>query len=234
MIDTIFIFAAGLGTRMVELTENSPKPLLEISGKTLLEYNLELALGFPFKRIIINTHYFPEKIVDFVKKFQATHNNLPEIIIIHEPVLLETGGAIKNASKILDLDSPIFTLNSDVIIKTNQNVFEAMIEFRDDDKMDFLLLLQDYNNAIGYKGAGDFDLGQDNELIGKTIETTLQYIYSGLSIIKPNLIAKNDNMIFSLKEYYTDSNKAYGLAINDSRWYHASSPKDIEEIERHI
>ena len=61
-IDTIMLFAAGFGSRMKHLTENSPKSLIPVLGKPILHYALDLCKTFPFKKIVINTHYLPEKI----------------------------------------------------------------------------------------------------------------------------------------------------------------------------
>ena len=96
-IDTIMIFAAGYGKRMQHLRTASPKPLIPILGTPILHYVLHLALTHPFKRIVINTHYCHQQIVDSINEFKIQHVVNAEIILIHEPHLLETGGEIENA-----------------------------------------------------------------------------------------------------------------------------------------
>jgi MurNAc alpha-1-phosphate uridylyltransferase len=224
------IFVAGRGSRMNHITETVPKSLIPILGRPILYYVLELTLTYPFKKIIINTHYLHEQIRLSIEEFKKTHINIPEIIIIYEPILLETGGAIKNAKELLG-DNPIFTLNSDVIIKPNENLFKTMILKWDASKMDFLLLLQDFDKAVGYKGNGDFELLNDGRLYRPSMRNHYSYMYAGLQILKPNLISQNPSQIFSLREYYFNNNNVYGAVIADYKWYHATRPEDIIDIE---
>ena len=232
MIDTLMIFAAGRGTRMRQLTVDKPKSLIEIQKKSILHHTLELSLTYPFKRIVINSHYLHEQIRASINDFKEEHNRIkiPEIIEIFEPELLETGGAIKNAADILG-ENPIFTLNSDVIIKAEENVFQHLISKWEPLKMDFLLLLQSYEKAIGYKGKGDFNV-DDSGKVTRSINTEhYNYMYAGLAILKPKLIKQNPKTIFSLQDYYLNGKQVYGHPIEHCKWYHVSSPENIIEIE---
>ena len=201
-IDTIMLFAAGLGSRMRHLTENSPKSLIPVLGKPILHHALDLCKTYPFKKIVINTHYLRKQVEASLKQYRLANPDSAEIVTIYEEELLETGGAIKNAKEILG-DKPIFTLNTDTILRANYNIFKDMIKEWDPEKMDFLLLLQPYDKAVGYTGLhGDFET-----------------------------IAKNPLKVFSLKEYYLNSDKIFGIKAKDARWYHASRPEDLVEIE---
>lgn len=237
------IFAAGRGTRMGHLTQKKPKSLLEIAGKPILHYSLELALTYSFKKIIINTHYFAEQVVASVKEFVELIPKtvtVPEIVIIHEPILLETGGAIKNAINILG-DKPIFTLASDVIISSKTNLFEHVLSAWKPDHMDFLLMLQETENSIGYVGQGDFDLDIDGRLVRQdTVASAVsfaskpyKYMYTSLQILKPGLIAQNPSKIFPVRDYYFNNQAAYGVkSPQGCRWYHANSPEDIRLLRK--
>ena len=230
MIDTIMLFAAGFGNRMRHLTENNPKTLITVLGKSMLHNALELCRSYKFKRIVINTHYLHTQIVKSVKDFQVLNPSFPEIVIIYEEELLETGGAIKNAIKLLGMQ-PIFTLNTDIILKSDRNIFEYMIKNWKPEIMDFLLLMQNYNKAVGYSGHGDFDLGLTGKLSRPDKEENYDFMYAGLSILKPKVVAKHPLTIFSLKEYYLNSDKVRGVEAKNVRWYHASSPEDLINIE---
>lgn len=230
MIDTIMLFAAGLGNRMRHLTENSPKTLIPILGKPILHHALELCKSYPFKKIVINTHYLNEQVEQSIKDFQEANPNFPEIVIIYEEELLETGGAIKNAYKILGKE-PVFTLNTDIVLQAEYNIFDFMLETWDKDKMDFLLLMQPYKNSVGYTGYGDFDLDTARKLVRPDKQENYEYMYAGLQILKPEKVAKHPLRIFSLREYYLNSDKVIGLAAHDARWYHATKPEDIINIE---
>jgi MurNAc alpha-1-phosphate uridylyltransferase len=230
MIDTIMLFAAGFGNRMRHLTENSPKTLIPILGKPILHHALELCKSYPFKKIVINTHYLHAKIVESIEEFKEQNPNFPEIIVIYEEELLETGGAIKNAIEILG-DKPIFTLNTDIVIQSENNLFSYMENKWNTDKMDFLLLMQPYKNAVGYAGHGDFDLDDKGRLHRPDKIENYEYMYAGLQILKPLKVAKHPLRIFSLREYYLNSQKVIGLRAKNVRWYHATTPEDLISIE---
>lgn len=227
------LFAAGLGTRMGYLTKDTPKSLLKIHGKPILHYALDLCASYPFKKIVINTHYFPEAIEAFLKEYKDHNPACPQIITIHEEVLLETGGAIKNAIKIFG-NKPIFTLNTDVILQVNYNVFEDMMDKWDPKKMDFLILLQPTDKAIGYTGLGDFQIDAEGNLSRPEIKGSYDFMYAGLVLLKPDLIAQNPLIKFSLKDYYLKLDRVHGVQAKNARWYHATSPDDLAEIEREL
>ena len=231
MIDTIMLFAAGLGNRMRHLTENNPKTLIPILGKPMLHYALELCKFYPFRQVVINTHYLHDQICESIECFKKLNPDFPEIIIIYEEELLETGGAIKNAKDQLG-DNPIFTLNTDIVLKADYNIFTDMIERWDPNIMDFLLLMQKYDSAVGYTGHGDFDLFADGRLSRADKKDNYDYMYAGLQILKPLKIAKHPLKVFSLREYYLNSDMVRGTAAKDStRWYHATTPDDLINIE---
>jgi NDP-sugar pyrophosphorylase family protein len=86
----VLILAAGLGTRMEELTKDLPKPLLLVQGKPLFEYALDLIQPLPTNKIYVNTHYHLQNLFEsYIKK------NYENIQISWEPEILGTGGGIK-------------------------------------------------------------------------------------------------------------------------------------------
>ncbi|MDC0865044.1 nucleotidyltransferase family protein [Rickettsiaceae bacterium] len=230
IIDTIMLFAAGLGNRMRHLTENSPKTLIPILDKPILHYALELCASYPFKKIVINTHYMHEKINESIEEFKLIHPDFPEIVIIYEEELLETGGGVKNAINELG-DKPIFTLNTDIVLKSKENIFEYMLSKWSPERMDFLLLMQQYEKSVGYSGRGDFDLDSNGGLIRPDKEENYQYVYTGLQILKPERIARHPLKIFSLREYYLNSERVIGIESKGIKWYHVTNPEDIVNVE---
>ena len=231
MIDTIMIFAAGRGSRMESLTKNTPKTLLKICDKPILYYILELVATYPFKKIVINTHYLHEQVDKAIAEFRAMHPLSAEIILIYQDEMLENGGAVKNAEKYFD-DKSIFTLNGDVIIKAKQNIFEALQSNWQPEDMDFLLLLQDMEQAVGYKGHGDFEIDTNGKLSRPKQDHNYSFMYTGLNILKPTLIKTNEQRKFSLKDYYVDPLiRLYGKVLDESKWYHANQPRDLKDIE---
>ena len=104
--------------------------------------------------------------------------NFSDVTTIYEEELLETGGAIKNTKEILG-NKPIFTLNTDTILRANYNMFKDMIKEWNPEKMDFLLLLQPYDRAVGYTGRhGYFEMDRYSRLSRPDIEGNYSCMYT--------------------------------------------------------
>ena len=89
------ILAAGLGTRLRPLTDDRPKALVTVAGRTLLEMTLSRLRSFGVREVIVNAHHFAEQIVDYL---EANHNFGMRIEVSREEVLLDTGGGLKKAA----------------------------------------------------------------------------------------------------------------------------------------
>src|ERR1700724_4309154 len=88
------ILAAGLGTRLRPLTNDRPKALVEVAGRTLLEITLSRLRAFGIHDVIVNAHHFADKVISFL----ADHENFGmHIEVSREDVLLDTGGGLKKA-----------------------------------------------------------------------------------------------------------------------------------------
>jgi len=111
------ILAAGLGTRLRPLTDNRPKALVELSGRTLLEITLSRLRTFGIREVIVNVHHFADMVIDYLN----SNNNFGMLIeISREEVLLDTGGGLKKAAWFFledtaRLDEPFLLHNVDVI-----------------------------------------------------------------------------------------------------------------------
>ncbi|MGB8988586.1 MAG: nucleotidyltransferase family protein [Candidatus Sulfotelmatobacter sp.] len=97
------ILAAGLGTRLRPLTNDRPKALVEVGGRTLLEITLARLRTFGVREVIVNVHHFADMVVDYLK---ARNNFGMRIEISREDELLDTGGGLKEAAWFLLEDSP--------------------------------------------------------------------------------------------------------------------------------
>ncbi len=140
------ILAAGLGTRLRPLTDNRPKALAEISGRTLLEITLSRLRGFGIREVIINVHHFAGMILDYLK----AHDNFGmRIEVSREDVLLDTGGGLKKAawffladprrSHSSQMDEPFLLHNVDVISTID---IPRMVQFHRDNRAVATLAVQ--------------------------------------------------------------------------------------------
>jgi len=122
------VLAAGLGTRLRPLTDDRPKALVELSGRTLLEITLSRLRTFGVTEVIINVHHFADQVIAYLK----SHNNFGmRIEISREEVLLDTGGGLKKAAWFFledpkNLDEPFLLHNVDVISTID---LRAMLQF---------------------------------------------------------------------------------------------------------
>lgn len=176
-IKEIMIFAAGLGSRMLSITENTPKPLLTINNKPIIEYVLDsIAISNQnIEKVVINTFYLKEKIISYID--QIKNNYKFEVIMSIENEKLEVGGGLKFASKYFTQDI-IFTLNADSFV-FGLDVLSLLQTSWDANFMDCLMFCTKTDNVIG-QIACDFSLEYKNasELVSEydaTSELKLEY-----------------------------------------------------------
>ena len=139
-ITQAFIFCAGRGERMRPLTDSTPKPLLEVKNKKILDYILEkLQKISSLEKIIINAFY----LADEIEKHIISLNN-PKIILSREVEKVETGGGLVYALDKIDVDKPLLTLNGDVLWRDQNNFsdIDFLSENFDINSHDFLLGLK--------------------------------------------------------------------------------------------
>lgn len=213
------LFAAGLGTRMRPLTDDRPKPLIEVDGKPLVDHALDLVAPLNLPRVVVNTHYRGDML--------ARHLGGRDIRISHEsPEVLETGGGLKQALPLLG-PGPVFTLNTDAVWR-GPNPLQALRAAWDGEKMDALLLCVPKAHAHGHKGNGDFLIDT-----GGRLSRGPGLIYSGLQIVKPDGLSEIDDRVFSMWDLWRPmlaAGRMYGLAF-DGHWCDVGYPGAIAIAE---
>jgi NDP-sugar pyrophosphorylase family protein len=105
------VFAAGVGTRLRPLTDNVPKALIDVGGRPLLQLVLGRLMRFGVDSAVVNVHHEPDQIEAFLNSGRIP---IP-VAISREPVLLDTGGGLKNAAPLLAGSEPFFIHNVDVL-----------------------------------------------------------------------------------------------------------------------
>jgi len=111
LISQAFVLGAGLGTRLKRLTLALPKPLIPVAGKPLITYAFDHLLGAGVERIVVNTHHCAE---GYGRAFPEGRYCDASLTFRHEPVLLETGGGIKNVEELLG-GAPFLVYNGDIL-----------------------------------------------------------------------------------------------------------------------
>jgi N-acetyl-alpha-D-muramate 1-phosphate uridylyltransferase len=113
------IFAAGLGTRFKPWTEHHPKALAIVSGKSLLQRNVEYLQQYGITDVVVNVHHFPDQIIEAVEKNKGWGSNI--VISDERNEVLETGGGLLKAKHLLEGDEPFVTINVDILTDLNLN-----------------------------------------------------------------------------------------------------------------
>tara|TARA_Y100000590_G_scaffold466161_1_gene640665 strand:+ start:193 stop:894 length:702 start_codon:yes stop_codon:yes gene_type:complete len=210
------ILSAGFGKRLLPLTTNIPKPLIEVNSISLLSNSINFLLKIGCKKIVINTHFKHELILKFINKNFKNEN----ILISYEDEILDTAGGVKKALPLFD-DESILITNSDVFwIKNNEEDIINFInnyQYRDECK----LLLVNKNNTRGIiNKTGDFTL--KNNLLSRWKKGEQILYYSGLQIINLEILNRYKKNKFSFNLVWDDqisSNNLRGIVMN-SKLYH--------------
>lgn len=217
------IFAAGFGTRMGALTRNTPKPLIRVAGRALIDHALDVARGAGAKKIVINLHYLGEQI--------AAHLAGQDVEFSWETSqILETGGGLREALPRLGA-GPVLLLNSDAVW-TGQNPLTQLMTAWDSAKMDALLLLTPRAQALGHTGAGDFHLAADGRIARAGGQSAP--IYLGAQIVNPTLLNAFAERAFSLGKVWDaaiDKDRAYGM-MHQGGWCDVGTPQGIAMAEK--
>jgi MurNAc alpha-1-phosphate uridylyltransferase len=225
------IMGAGLGTRMRPLTDDRPKPLVMVGGKTLIDHSLDRLVAAGVSLVVVNLHYKAAMLQAHLAKRRDV-----EIIFSDETEkLLDTGGGVAKAMPYFG-DRSFFVLNSDSIwIENGAPVLSAMLAAWDETRMDGLLLLADMKTALGYEGTGDFALKKDGHLIRarEAQNGDAVYAYPGVQIAQPHLFADAPQGAFSTNIMWDRAIAQGRLAgtVMDGTWIHVGTPEARDEAE---
>lgn len=225
------ILAAGLGKRMKPLTNDRPKPLIDVRGKAMLGHTLDAIAHAGIKHTVINKHHFSKQIDAYIDKRRDWR---PIVTFSDESdELLDSGGGVKKALPMLG-DKPFFILNSDMIWKNNgQDALHRLATAWNDD-MDVLLLLINHDDAYGHEGPGDFFMDDENRLTFRGDAPKSDYFYGGILIIRPECFDGVDEKIFSLRKIFRTAaanGRLFGLP-HEGSWYHVGTPNSVHETEQ--
>ena len=226
------VLAAGYGKRMRPLSATTPKPLISVAGKALLDHCLDGLAACCVETAIVNVHYLADLI-----EAHLSHRQSPHIIIADERAeLLDTGGGIARALPHLS-EEPFFLRNSDSFwLEGVRPNLQWLTNGWDDDRMDALLLLAATDNSTGYAGSGDFNLDKDGRLSRRLERAVAPFVYAGAAILHPRFFTDAPDGAFSLNLLFDraiDQQRLYGVRL-DGLWINVESPEAITLAETAI
>ena len=218
--------AAGHGTRMRPLTDDRPKALVEIGGRALIDHMLDRLVATGVTRAVVNVHAFADRL----EAHLAGRDDIEIIVSDEREALLETGGGVVKARALLGT-APVLVANIDAVWVEWEPVLPALLAAWDADAMDELFLLARREDALGYGGAGDFDL-VDGAPAWRTGETA-PFVYAGVEIFKPELVDGQPPESFSRTRIWRDSiaRGRVRAVVLPGYWMHVGDPRARDAAE---
>jgi len=231
------ILAAGLGTRLRPLTNDRPKALVEVAGRTLLEITLSRLRAFDVREVIINVHHFADMILEYLK---ANDNFGMRIEVSREKLLLDTGGGLKKAARFFLEDSnssetPFILHNVDVISTIdlrrmaqfhteNQALATLAVQHRETSRY---LLFDEQLQLCGRRSGH----GQQDELV-RSSRPAKALAFSGIHVISPRLFAMmGEEGAFSIITSYmrlaARGEKILAFRADEYYWRDLGRPDDV-------
>jgi mannose-1-phosphate guanylyltransferase len=238
------ILAAGLGTRLRPLTDNRPKALVEVGGRTLLEITLLRLRGFGVGEVIVNAHHFGEMVVDYLK----AHDNFGmRIEVSREELLLDTGGGLKKAAWFFLEDptgheEPFILHNVDVIStidlgrmaqfhREHQALATLAVQERETSRY---LLFDEQLRLCGRLSGHD----QQAEFVRSSEQLLVQALaFSGVHVISPRIFAMMaEDGAFSIVDCYlrlaAQGEKILAFRADEYYWRDLGRPENVARAEQ--
>jgi len=242
------ILAAGLGTRLRPLTDNRPKALVEVGGRTLLEITLARLRSFGITDVIVNTHHFASLVPEYLERNKNFGMN---VAISHEEILLDTGGGLKKAAyffleKSGNSDEPFLLHNVDVISTIDLG---RMLQFHTDHhplatlavqerKTSRYLLFQQDSKLCGRRSGPDSTI----ELV-RPSQNVQALAFCGIHIISPRFLSMlTEEGAFSIITSYLRlaalGQKILGFRAGEYYWRDLGTPGNVaqaaEDLQQRI
>ncbi|MGQ8336907.1 nucleotidyltransferase family protein [Sunxiuqinia sp. A32] len=233
------IFAAGLGTRLQPITNNTPKALVKINDKTLLERCILKLKSSGFEDIIINVHHFADDIINFVQNLSIP--NISISISDERNELLDTGGGLLKAKALLQDTDVILVMNVDILSDLN---FQELINYhKKSNALATLVVRKRQSSRYLLFNTDGLLCGWENTKTGEQkvsrpteIENAAKFAFSGIHVLSPkllNLIEENGK--FSIIDLYLRLAKKHSIKAyidETSVWMDLGKYDQIEEAKR--
>lgn len=238
------ILAAGLGTRLRPLTDDRPKALVEVAGRTLLEITLRRLAAFGIREVIVNVHHFADMVVEYLKK---NGDFGLRVEISREDVLLDTGGGLKKAAWFFEgSPDPLVLHNVDVVStidlgrmiefhQKNQALVTLAVQDRETSRY---LLFDEHNQLCGRRAGRD----QVAEMVRPAAKAKA-LAFSGIHVIAPRFLRMmTEEGIFSVINSYLrvarQGEMVSAFRADEYYWRDLGKPESItlaaNDVEREI
>ena len=236
------ILAAGLGTRLRPITDNRPKALVEVGGRTLLEITVSRLRECGVREVIINVHHFADRVVDYLK---ANNNFGMRVEVSREEGLLDTGGGLKKAAHFfLDkpsrIDEPFILHNVDVISTID---LQRMMQFHRERGALASLAVQERETSRYLLFDEELRLcgrraGRDGEADPVRPAAQVRALgFSGVHVISPRIFSRmTEDGAFSIIDCYlrlaAQGEKIIAFPADEYYWLDLGRPENVARVEQ--
>ena len=233
------IFAAGLGTRFKPWTDDHPKALAVVNGKSLLQRNIEYLQQYGITDVVVNVHHFANQIIDAVQQNKGWGSNI--MISDETGTVLETGGGLLNAKTFFESNEPFITLNVDILTDLNLDKLldfhrqqKPLISFGVTNRQTSRYFLFDDNNRL----CGWRNIKTNEEKIVINKPGLVQKAYSCVVIFEPGIFSLiKQTGKFSLTETYLDlaiKNLVLGYDHSGDKLVDVGKPQSVAVAEEYF
>lgn len=217
------IFAAGLGTRLKPLTDTTPKALIPLAGKTMLEWQLDILRKVGVRKVMVNVHHFPDQIIQFVRAHEDFGFDLQ--VSDERDALLDTGGGLKKALLQYGCsDEPVLVCNVDIL--SNINLQRLISRYAQTEESQLVVTQRDTQRYLCFDDK-QLLCGWTNVATGELKHQDGQHLaFSGLQILSPTAqqqLVKYPEDKFSLIDFY--------LSACSTIPFHAYIPTDYRVMD---
>jgi NDP-sugar pyrophosphorylase family protein len=238
------ILAAGLGTRLRPLTDDRPKALVEVAGRTMLEITLTRLRAFGIGEVVINAHHFADRIVEYLR----TNNNFGmRLEVSREEVLLDTGGGLKKAASFFLEDSsgkeePFILHNVDVISTID---LRRQVQFHQENRALATLAVQARKSSRYLLFDERFQLcgrrleGEEKTELVQSSQQRQALAFAGIHVISPRLLAMmTEQGVFSIIDCYLRlagcGEKVIAFRADEYYWRDLGTPENVVQAAQDI
>jgi MurNAc alpha-1-phosphate uridylyltransferase len=231
-ITRAMIMAAGLGTRMRPLTDKTPKPLVAVRGRALIDHVIDRLVAAGVTLVVVNTHYKG----DMIKAHLATRKDVEIRISDESDALLDSGGGILKALPNFE-GKPFYHANADTVwVEGASRALDKLSARWNSETMDALMLLAPTVSTVCYEGRGDFMMDSDG-LLSRVPEGRISpFVWMSIEIVHPRLfdgIAPGKFSINPLWDKAIAKNRLFGQRL-DGTWMHIDRPDAIHASEQFL
>ena len=230
------VLAAGLGTRMAPLTIETPKPLVKLRGKPLIDHAIDRLVAGGIDFIVVNVHYKADQLIEHIDRKRKELPKVKFVISDETEELLDTGAGVLKALPLFEGEAFV-TYNSDSLwIEGMGSSLRRMQSRWNPETMDALMLLAPCATAIGYDGRGDFEMDAWGRLKRRPEMNIAPFVWTGVQIVHGSLFKDAPQGRFSVNRQWDRSMNAgrlWGVRL-DGVWIHVGTPQALEEAEEFL